>query len=147
MKIDFIKMLSWNCSYIRFLQELFLGKWSHENCLYKIVLIKMFFIRIVLINLIFPLASFTILHVWGEGWKKFSEKVTSYFTTFPLWCLCNSVYSRTPLSRHRKGPAIYVEITERRDNRVSLGWKLFSILCNVFVSRDTLYNKFSVLRT
>ena len=56
-------------------------------------------------------------------------------------------YSRTPLSRHRKGPAIYVEITERRDNRVSLGWKLFSILCNVFVSRDTLYNKFSVLRT
>ena len=44
-------------------------------------------------------------------------------------------------------PAIYVEITERRDNRVSLGWKLFYILCDDFVSRDTIYNKLSVLRT
>ena len=27
---------------------------------------------------------------------------------------------RTLLSRHRKGPAVYVEITRRRDNRVML---------------------------
>ena len=39
--------------------------------------------------------------------------------------------SRTPLSRHRKGPAIYVEITGRRDNRVSHKQKLYESLCDV----------------